>query len=136
MVAEQTFRPPYFHRNVMSEFMGMIYGCYDAKEGFRPGGSSLHCCMTAHGPDSATFEKASNSTLQPEKFQGGLAFMFETSAILKATPLALKAEWRDRNYSDCWTGLNRFVFYPAETNGLHMGSDPWRKCLGMHLLLK
>mmetsp|Transcript_10229 Transcript_10229/g.23950 ORF Transcript_10229/g.23950 Transcript_10229/m.23950 type:complete len:430 (+) Transcript_10229:67-1356(+) len=84
MCMEHSFRPPYFHRNVMSELMGMIHGSYDAKTGFEPGGVSLHPCMIAHGPDAETFEKASKAdTSKPEKFEGGLAFMFETSAVLK-----------------------------------------------------
>jgi hypothetical protein len=63
LVAQDTFRPPWFHRNVASEFMGLIHGVYDAKaEGFAPGGASLHNCMTGHGPDAATFEKASTPT--------------------------------------------------------------------------
>ena len=60
MVAEGTFRPPWFHRNVMSEYMGLIEGAYDAKEGgFAPGGGSLHNQMNGHGPDqSASYAKA------------------------------------------------------------------------------
>mmetsp|Transcript_13999 Transcript_13999/g.27661 ORF Transcript_13999/g.27661 Transcript_13999/m.27661 type:complete len:335 (+) Transcript_13999:165-1169(+) len=103
---EQSFRPPYFHRNVMSEFMGMIYGSYDAKKGFEPGGASLHTCMTPHGPDTATVQKArGEDTSKPQKFTGGLAFMFETSAILKVPDRARKASWRDTEYLDCWAGM-------------------------------
>mmetsp|Transcript_10165 Transcript_10165/g.24870 ORF Transcript_10165/g.24870 Transcript_10165/m.24870 type:complete len:446 (+) Transcript_10165:184-1521(+) len=112
MVAENTFRPPYFHRNLMSEFMGMIHGKYDAKQGFSPGGASLHPCMTAHGPDAATVAAASNAVLSPHKFEGGLAFMFETSAMLKATPAALEAPWRDSEYGACWKGIPR-TFVPV-----------------------
>jgi homogentisate 1,2-dioxygenase len=79
MVAENTFRPPWYHMNVMSEFMGLIYGQYDAKpQGFVPGGFSLHNCMLPHGPDAEAFEKASNVELQPHKLEGTMAFMFET----------------------------------------------------------
>ena len=76
MVMEHTFRPPYYHRNIMSEFMGQIWGAYDAKVGFVPGASSLHSCMTPHGPDAKTFEGASNAELTPEFFDKGLAFMY------------------------------------------------------------
>ena len=69
LAMEHTFRPPWFHRNVASEFMGLIHGVYDAKaEGFMPGGASLHNCMTGHGPDAETFEKASAADLsQPTR---------------------------------------------------------------------
>ena len=80
LVAEGTFRPPWYHMNVMSEFMGLVYGVYDAKTGggFVPGGVSLHNTMLPHGPDRDAFEKASNAELKPHKLEGTLAFMFET----------------------------------------------------------
>jgi len=80
LVAENTFRPPWYHMNVMSEFMGLVYGVYDAKTGggFGPGGASLHNTMLPHGPDLDAFEKASNVALPPHKLEGTLAFMFET----------------------------------------------------------
>jgi len=108
IVAEHTFRPPWFHRNCMSEYMGMIYGQYDAKaEGFLPGGSSLHSCMTGHGPDAETFIKASSAeSLSPAYFNGGLAFMFESKYFLKVAQNALKSESTlQLNYQDCWTSL-------------------------------
>jgi homogentisate 1,2-dioxygenase len=109
LVAEGTFRPPWYHRNCMSEFMGMVYGSYDAKAGgFVPGGASLHSCTTPHGPDAATFEKASGAELGPVKFDGGLAFMFETNAVLKLTKYALEAPHLDREYQACWTGCKKF----------------------------
>ena len=81
-VGDNTFRPPPFHRNTMTEFMGMVWGQYDAKAGgFVPGGSSLHSCMSAHGPDATTFNKASTAELKPEYFDKGLAFMFETKCV-------------------------------------------------------
>jgi homogentisate 1,2-dioxygenase len=94
LVQEDTFRPPWYHRNTMSEFMGLIFGDYDAKagDGFRPAGASLHNVMSAHGPDSATFEKASNAALQPQKVgEGSMAFMFESSLMLGVTEWALNA---------------------------------------------
>lgn len=102
MVAENTFRPPYFHRNVMTEFMGMIWGKYDAKVGFQAGGASLHSCMSPHGPDEATFTAASAATLAPRKFEEGLAFMFETNQLLKLTKFALDAPHRDVGYQKSW----------------------------------
>ena len=88
MVAEHTFRPPFFHRNCMSEFMGLVRGAYDAKaDGFVPGGMSLHNCMSAHGPDRATFDKAVAADLQPQKIDDTLAFMFETRLVVAPDPL-------------------------------------------------
>jgi homogentisate 1,2-dioxygenase len=117
MVMEGSFRPPYFHRNCMSEYMGMVYGEYDAKAGgFVPGGSSLHTAMTAHGPDAATFEKASDDSKPqvPEKFEGGLAFMFETCCTLKVSTNALQSPLRDTNYADCWKGLPKTFVPPSD----------------------
>jgi homogentisate 1,2-dioxygenase len=85
-VQEKTFRPPYYHRNTMSEFMGNIKGTYDAKEeGFSPGCSSLHSMMSAHGPESEVFEKASTCDLKPVKMENTMAFMFETCYQLALT---------------------------------------------------
>jgi homogentisate 1,2-dioxygenase len=104
MVAENSFRPPWFHRNCMSEYMGLIKGVYDARErGFLPGGGSLHNCMTGHGPDAATFEKAISEPETPRKIDGSLAFMFESSLAYKTTDFALKTLQKD--YLDCWKGL-------------------------------
>jgi homogentisate 1,2-dioxygenase len=109
LVAQHTFRPPWFHRNVASEFMGLIHGAYDAKaEGFAPGGCSLHNCMSGHGPDAATFEKASNAELsKPDVIADTMAFMFETRAVLRPTRQALDAAHRQRDYQACWTGLKK-----------------------------
>ena len=105
-VAEHTFRPPWFHRNVMSEFMGLIAGSYDAKaEGFRPGGMSLHNCMAAHGPDRASWERASAAELAPRKLEEGLAFMFESRWIIRPTAFALSAPQLQRDYDACWSGF-------------------------------
>jgi len=106
IVAEHTFRPPWFHRNVMSEFMGLIHGVYDAKaEGFAPGGASLHNCMSGHGPDAATFDKASKVALAPHKLEDTLAFMFESRYLIRPTRFALEAPQLQRDYLDCWQGL-------------------------------
>ncbi len=109
LVAQHTFRPPWFHRNVASEFMGLITGVYDAKaEGFLPGGASLHNCMTAHGPDAATFEKASAADLsKPDVITGTMAFMFETRKVIRPTRQALESPQLQRDYSDCWQGIAR-----------------------------
>jgi homogentisate 1,2-dioxygenase len=108
LVGEDTFRPPYFHRNVMSEFMGLIEGAYDAKaEGFVPGGASLHNMMSAHGPDRATFDKASGAELIPQKVDDGLAFMFETRWPVVPTGSALSAGHRQPDYDAVWEGLAR-----------------------------
>lgn len=105
-VAERTFRPPYFHRNFMSEYMGLIFGSYEAKqEGFVPGGGSLHNCMSAHGPDTETFEKASSADLAPAKIADTLAFMFESSLVFAPTEHAMKSQQLQKKYIDCWQGL-------------------------------
>lgn len=108
MVAENTFRPPWFHRNIMSEFMGLICGAYDAKEkGFIPGGSSLHNMMLPHGPDSDAFEAASNADLAPVKLDDTMAFMFETRLPQHVTRFAYDSPARQRDYADCWAGLEK-----------------------------
>ncbi|MBN8714173.1 MAG: homogentisate 1,2-dioxygenase [Xanthomonadales bacterium] len=109
LVAQHTFRPPWFHRNVASEFMGLIAGQYDAKaEGFVPGGASLHNCMTAHGPDAATYAKASTADLtQPDVIADTMAFMFETRRVIRPTRQALELPQLQQDYADCWQGLAR-----------------------------
>ncbi|MCX4552004.1 homogentisate 1,2-dioxygenase [Streptomyces sp. NBC_01387] len=111
LVGEDTFRPPYFHRNVMSEYMGLIEGAYDAKTagkgGFVPGGGSLHNMMSAHGPDRETFERASAAELKPQKVDDGLAFMFETRWPVTATGQAATAGHLQPRYDDVWQGLQR-----------------------------
>ena len=109
LCAENTFRPPWFHRNIASEYMGLIHGEYDAKAGgFVPGGSSLHNCMTGHGPDAATFEKASQSnTSQPDHVTDTMAFMFETRAVIQPTRQALESPQLQRDYIECWQGLRK-----------------------------
>lgn len=116
LVAQHTFRPPWFHRNVASEFMGLIHGAYDAKaEGFVPGGASLHNCMSGHGPDAATFDKASRADLsKPDVIGGTMAFMFETRAVIRPTAQAVEAPHRQREYQACWAGLRR-NFEPPHT---------------------
>ncbi len=107
-VADHTFRPPYFHRNVMSEFMGLIAGVYDGKEGggFEPGGCSLHNCMSAHGPDAAVVEKAGNAQLAPAYMKGATAFMFESRYIMKPTPQALKNGLQEDYYA-VWKSIKK-----------------------------
>jgi homogentisate 1,2-dioxygenase len=108
LVAENTFRPPWYHRNVMSEFMGLVYGKYDAKEeGFVPGGVSLHNMMLAHGPDADGYEKATKVELKPVKLENTLAFMFETRFPQMLTRFAAETEVRQDNYIDCWAGLKK-----------------------------
>jgi homogentisate 1,2-dioxygenase len=107
-VAENTFRPPWFHRNYMNEYMGLVRGVYDAKStGFLPGGGSLHSCMSAHGPDADTTRRAIGTTLKPEKPADTLAFMFETSSILCPSQNAMQLEQRQRDYDSCWDGLEK-----------------------------
>jgi len=108
LVGENTFRPPWYHRNIMSEFMGLVYGVYDAKpEGFTPGGFSLHNQMLPHGPDSDAFEHASNVELKPVKLTNTLAFMFETRFRQRVTKYAAGLPGLQQNYIDCWAGLKK-----------------------------
>jgi homogentisate 1,2-dioxygenase len=108
MVAEHTFRPPWFHRNFMNEFMGLVSGEYDSKaEGFLPGGASLHNCMSGHGPDAETFEKASSGNLAPQYLDAGLAFMFETRFICRPTSYAMSISELQHEYYICWQDLKK-----------------------------
>ncbi|CAI0408333.1 unnamed protein product [Linum tenue] len=108
LVAEHTFRPPYYHRNCMSEFMGLIYGGYEAKaDGFLPGGASLHSCMTPHGPDTKTYEAtiALGDEAKPHKIINTMAFMFESCLMPRICLWALNSPFRDHDYYQCWIGL-------------------------------
>jgi homogentisate 1,2-dioxygenase len=109
LAMEHTFRPPWFHRNVASEFMGLVHGAYDAKaEGFVPGGASLHNCMSGHGPDAETFEKASHADLsQPTRITDTMAFMFESRYVIRPTRYALESAQLQQEYYRCWQGLQR-----------------------------
>ncbi len=107
-VAEDTFRPPWYHRNVMSEFMGLVRGTYDAKAGgFAPGGASLHNSWNSHGADAETFETASNVELLPAKLDDTLAFMFETRLPIATTRQAMESRARQEDYDAVWAGLPR-----------------------------
>jgi len=107
VVIEKSFRPPYYHRNTMSEYMGNISGVYDAKEkGFLPGGGSLHSTMTAHGPEKDVFDKASNEEHVPVKYpQENLAFMFETCALMRVANKSM--DHLEKDYYKCWQGLEK-----------------------------
>ena len=108
LVMEDTFRPPWYHVNFMSEFMGLLYGVYDAKPGgFPPGAMSLHNAMLPHGPDAAAFTKASEGELAPEKLENTLAFMFETRFVQNPTAFASERKRIDLDYDQCWSGLQR-----------------------------
>jgi len=108
LVMEDTFRPPWYHRNVMSEYMGLIYGDYDAKTGgFVPGGASLHNSMSPHGPDTAAFEAASRQKLAPQKLGNTMAFMFESRYLIRPTAFALTSPALQKDYADCWQGLKK-----------------------------
>ena len=108
MVAEETFRPPWFHRNVMSEFMGLITGAYDAKAGgFAPGGASLHNQMSGHGPDEASYDRAVAVDLQPHKIENTMAFMFESRFVFRPTRFAAETPLAQLDYDDCWTGFRK-----------------------------
>lgn len=108
MVAENTFRPPWFHRNIMSEYMGLIHGEYDAKAGgFPPGGSSLHNCMNAHGPDQSSTQNAMSADLKPHKIDATMAFMFESCYPIRPTKWALETDLLQHDYDDCWNNFTK-----------------------------
>jgi homogentisate 1,2-dioxygenase len=108
LVAEHSFRPPWYHKNIMSELMGNIYGQYDAKpQGFLPGGLSLHNCMLPHGPDRDAFEKASNGELKPHKLDETMSFMFETRFPQHLTAWAAQTAPVQDDYLDCWESLDK-----------------------------
>ena len=108
VVAEHTFRPPWFHRNMMSELMGLIHGAYDGKaQGFLPGGISIHNCMSAHGPDLATYERASSVDLKPHRIENALAFMWESRYVFRPTKAALAAQQLQKNYDRVWDGFKK-----------------------------
>jgi homogentisate 1,2-dioxygenase len=108
MVAEDTFRPPWFHRNVMSEFMGLVLGAYDAKVGgFQPGGASLHNQMNGHGPDQASYQKAVDAELKPVKLADTMAFMFETRFPVRPTRWAAESPTAQLDYDEVWSGFQK-----------------------------
>jgi homogentisate 1,2-dioxygenase len=108
LVGEDTFRPPWFHRNVMCEFMGLLTGVYDAKaEGFLPGGASLHNCMSAHGPDAETWERATNAELKPHRVDNTMAFMFEARFAMRLTRYAMESSELQQDYFEGWQGLRK-----------------------------
>ena len=115
LVMENTFRPPWFHRNIASEFMGLIEGVYDAKaEGFAPGGASLHNCMSGHGPDAVTWDKATAAdTSRPAAITDTMAFMFETRAVIRPTRYALESPLLQRDYGRVWQDLRRQFTPPS-----------------------
>jgi homogentisate 1,2-dioxygenase len=118
MVAEHTFRPPWFHRNVMSELMGLVHGVYDAKaDQFVPGGASLHNCMSSHGPDRKTYEAAVAAELAPRKIDNTLAFMFETRWVIAPTRAALETPTLQTDYDACWADLRKAQLPAKEGSG-------------------
>jgi len=107
-VAEDTFRPPWYHRNLMSEFMGLIYGVYDARpNGYAPGGATLHNQMLPHGPSADVFQRASTVDLKPVKMEGAMAFMFETRFPQRLTKYAAEGGMLQADYADCWAALKK-----------------------------
>jgi homogentisate 1,2-dioxygenase len=107
-VAEHTFRPPWFHRNFMSELMGLVHGAYESKaEGFLPGGVSIHNCLQGHGPDVPTFEKGSAAELKPHKLENSLAFMWESKYVFRPTKFALGAPQLQKGYDAAWGGFKK-----------------------------
>ena len=109
LVMEDTFRPPWYHRNVMSEFLGLVYGDYDAKTGggFLPGGASLHNCMVPHGPDADAYDTARDADLQPQKVDNTMTIMFESRYLIQPTRFAMESESLQKDYRNCWKDLNK-----------------------------
>jgi homogentisate 1,2-dioxygenase len=115
LVAENTFRPPWYHRNLMNELMGLVVGTYDAKaEGFVKGGASLHARMSSHGPDAETTRRAETAVLQPQKLDGTMAFMFETHAVFRPSAAPAVVATQQPDYDACWSGIEaRFERAPG-----------------------
>ena len=109
LAMEHRFRPPWFHRNIASEFMGLIHGVDDAKStGFSPGGASLHNCMGGHGPDAEIFTKAINADLsQVHRIKDTMAFMFEPRCVIRPTRFAVESPQLQQDYYQCWQDLSR-----------------------------
>ncbi len=113
MVAEDTFRPPWFHRNAMSECMGLLCGAYDAKaEGFTPGGLSLHNLMSGHGPDVASWKAASEAELKPHRIEGTIAFMVESCWPFRPSDFAIGSDALQRDYDAAWGGFPKARIEP------------------------
>jgi homogentisate 1,2-dioxygenase len=107
-VAERTFRPPWFHRNIMSELMGLVHGAYESKaEGFLPGGVSIHNCLQPHGPDLPTYDKGSKVELKPHRIENSLAFMWESRYVFRPTKFALSCPQLQKDYDKVWDGFRR-----------------------------
>ena len=116
MVAEHSFRPPWFHRNIMSEFMGLVTGAYDAKAGgFAPGGASLHNAMNGHGPDRESYEKAIAADLKPVKIDNTLAFMFESRRVIRPTRFATETPLLQDDYDACWSDFAKATLPTSPT---------------------
>lgn len=115
-VADHSFKPPYYHRNTASEYMGLIHGSYEAKEtGFVPGGGSLHNCMSPHGPEVEAFEKASKQELVPARIADNtMAFMFETNFHMNPTKFAMEQLPIDKDYLNCWKGIKKYFKAPQQ----------------------
>jgi homogentisate 1,2-dioxygenase len=114
LVGEDTFRPPWFHRNTMTEFMGLLQGVYDAKaEGFLPGGASLHNCMSAHGPDAETWARATRAELKPQKLEETMAFMFESRYAMRLTRYAIESSDLQHDYFEGWQDLAKHFRKPS-----------------------
>ncbi len=108
LVGQDTFRPPWYHLNAMSEFMGLLYGVYDARpKGFLPGGASLHNCMIPHGPSPESFEAASEHDLSPQHIDGGISFMFESRYPYRITDHAMNGGALQKDYPADWQRLKR-----------------------------
>jgi homogentisate 1,2-dioxygenase len=108
LVANHTFRPPSFHRNVASEYLCLIKGVYDGKaQGFVPGGASLHNSMSGHGPDAATYERGSTADLKPQYLDDTLTVLFETQMVIRPTKFAMETSLRQQNYYEIWQGLKK-----------------------------
>ena len=116
LVAEHSFRPPWYHMNIMSEFMGLIHGVYDAKpDGFTPGGISVHNAMLPHGPDHTAFARASEADLKPQKLEGTMGFMFETHLMQHVSDFAEALPQRQKDYTQCWSKIERQFENPEKS---------------------
>lgn len=93
---EDTYWPPYYHRNTMSEFSGPIV--YDQahewhkEHSFKPYGAQLNGTMTAHGPSKEVHQAARESDLKPKKvgMEGLTIFLLETECPMRVQNWAVE----------------------------------------------
>jgi homogentisate 1,2-dioxygenase len=120
-VAEHTFRPPYYHRNVATEF-SYIVALPEPYSGFEKGAYFLSPSMTPHGISGRAHRQALEADDAPRRLpDGSIWVMFETALGLRLTPWAMASGNRDDAYHELWTDMPA-TFSPPGTGGA--ANDP------------